>query len=171
VGDRTINQFGADFRYAVEFSKYGRTPASVSRPAWGQPDLHYRLTATSPNRRCPPSRLPRWGWKPHHSGRPELFVRGCPRAVQSTRISTLIRPLCGSPWGMDEVTGLLQLRQTRRSAVCSLIMNRHRRRSASHSRRRLADSLDSQPGDHLHSGVGQPVAAAVLRPAHGPSTS
>jgi hypothetical protein len=53
VGDRTINQFGADFRYAVEFSKYGRTPASVSRPAWGQPDLRYRLTATSPNRRCP----------------------------------------------------------------------------------------------------------------------
>ena len=58
VGDRTINQFGADFRYAVEFSKYGRAPLEVSRPPPGQPDLHYRLASTTPNRRCQPFRLP-----------------------------------------------------------------------------------------------------------------
>ena len=53
VGDRTINQFGADFRYAVEFSKYGRAPLEVSRPPPGQPDLRYRLGSTTPNRLCP----------------------------------------------------------------------------------------------------------------------
>ena len=52
VGGRTINQFGADFRYAVEFSKYGRAPLEVSRPPPGQPDLRYRLGSTTPNRLC-----------------------------------------------------------------------------------------------------------------------
>jgi len=32
---------GTDFRYAVEFSKYGRTPATTARPSWGQPWKHY----------------------------------------------------------------------------------------------------------------------------------
>src|SRR6478672_4595994 len=44
---------GADFRYAVEFSKYGRAPLEVSRPPPGQPDLRYRLGSTTPNRLCP----------------------------------------------------------------------------------------------------------------------
>src|SRR6476659_9899686 len=52
VGAETINQFGADFRYAVEFSKYGRAPLEVSRPPTGQPDLRYRFGSTTPNRRC-----------------------------------------------------------------------------------------------------------------------
>jgi hypothetical protein len=34
-------QNGTDFRYAVEFSKYGRTPATTARPSWGQPWKHY----------------------------------------------------------------------------------------------------------------------------------
>ena len=34
---------GTDFRYAVEFSKYGRTPATTSRPSWGQPWKHYAV--------------------------------------------------------------------------------------------------------------------------------
>ena len=34
---------GTDFRYAVEFSKYGRTPATTSRPFWGQPWKHYAV--------------------------------------------------------------------------------------------------------------------------------
>jgi len=45
---------GTDFRYAVEFSKYGRTPSAASRPPQGQPDLRYRLTSTTPNRLGPP---------------------------------------------------------------------------------------------------------------------
>ena len=59
VGDRTINQFGADFRYAVEFSKNGHTPAPVSRPAWGQPCKHYparfAVSTARPDPLCSPS--------------------------------------------------------------------------------------------------------------------
>jgi hypothetical protein len=32
---------GTDFRYAVEFSKNGHTPAAAFRPPWGQPCKHY----------------------------------------------------------------------------------------------------------------------------------
>ena len=38
-----INQFGTDFRYAVEFSKNGRTPFRTFRSVLGQPDLRYGL--------------------------------------------------------------------------------------------------------------------------------
>ena len=41
---------GTDFRYAVEFSKNGHTPAAAFRPPWGQPCKHYRLTFSAPNR-------------------------------------------------------------------------------------------------------------------------
>ena len=51
VGDRTHKTIGADFRYAVEFSKNGRTPAPVSQPAWGQPCKHYPVRFAVSN--CP----------------------------------------------------------------------------------------------------------------------
>ena len=35
------NQFGTDFRYAVEFSKNRRTPSTASRPSQGQPEPRY----------------------------------------------------------------------------------------------------------------------------------
>src|SRR6478609_10309151 len=50
VGSRDNKSVGTDFRYAVEFSKYGRTPATTARPSWGQPDRLYRLTSATPNR-------------------------------------------------------------------------------------------------------------------------
>ena len=53
VGCRDDKSVGTDFRYAVEFSKYGRAPLEVSRPPPGQPDLRYRLGSTTPNRLCP----------------------------------------------------------------------------------------------------------------------
>src|SRR6478735_6020030 len=53
VGSRDNKSVGTDFRYAVEFSKYGRAPLEVSRPPPRQPDLRYRLGSTTPNRLCP----------------------------------------------------------------------------------------------------------------------
>ena len=50
-GRQNNKSVGADFRYAVEFSKYGRTPAPVSQPAWGQPWKHYPVRFAVSN--CP----------------------------------------------------------------------------------------------------------------------
>jgi len=98
---------GTDFRYAVEFSKYGRTPSAASRPPRGQPDLRYRLTPTTPNRLGPPppdALAQRVLRQTPTSG---ANIWRFPRAVQSLRIDFRSQPLCGSPRGMDEVTGPL----------------------------------------------------------------
>src|SRR6476469_5817047 len=50
-GRQNNKSVGTDFRYAVEFSKYGRTPAPVSQPAWGQPWKHYPVRFAVSN--CP----------------------------------------------------------------------------------------------------------------------
>ncbi len=42
---------GTDFRYTVEFSKNGHTPAAAFRPPWGQPCKHYRVRSAVSN--CP----------------------------------------------------------------------------------------------------------------------
>jgi hypothetical protein len=104
VGDRTHKTIGADFRYAVEFSKNGRTPLEVSRPPPGQPDLRYRLASTIPNRLRLPIPTPWQGASSANSGQRSSIIGGVPWAVQ-LRWILAIRPLCGSPWGMDEVTG------------------------------------------------------------------
>ena len=104
VGDRNHKSVGTDFRYAVEFSKNGRAPSAVSQPAWGQPDLRYRLASTIPNRRSPAVPDSPAKRKLRQLRLAELIIGGCPRAVQ-LRWILAIRPLCGSPWGMEEVTG------------------------------------------------------------------
>jgi len=103
VGAETINQFGADFRYAVEFSKYGRAPLEVSRPPPGQPDLRYRLGSTTPNRLCPAvpdSRRRRVRRRLRCRGGEHRGVSPGP----SICLDLPVRPLCGSPWGMEKVT-------------------------------------------------------------------
>ena len=77
-GRQNNKTIGADFRYAVEFSKNGRTPLEVSRPPPGQPDLRYRLASTIPNRRRLPDPDSLAERKLRQLRPAELVYRGCP---------------------------------------------------------------------------------------------
>ena len=138
---------GTDFRYAVEFSKYGRTPSAASRPPPGQPDLRYRLTSTTPNRlgRPPPDALAQ---RVLRQLRPAERTSGVPqgRPVAADRLRS--QPLCGSPWGMDEVTGPLPPRQTCRSAACFMIISLNRCRSEGWAG--ITPRRPARSGDRVH---------------------
>ena len=92
VGAQTINQLALTFGTLLSSQSTDAHPSAASRPSWGQPDLRYRLTSTTPNRLGPAA--PRLPWRRRvlrQLRRAEVIIRGVPRAVQSLRIFLLIR--------------------------------------------------------------------------------
>jgi hypothetical protein len=140
---------GTDFRYAVEFSKYGRTPSAASRPPQGQPDLRYRLTSTTPNRLGPPppdALAQRVLRQTPTSG--AHFWR-FPRAVQLAADFSSDPSCCAVPLGAwTKLRGDCLPRQTRRSAALSIIICLNRCRSQ--GRAGAADRRPAGSGDAVH---------------------
>src|SRR6478752_6460087 len=102
-GRQNNKSVGTDFRYAVEFSKYGRAPLEVSRPPPGQPDLRYRLSAVIPNRRFLPIPTPLSRRKPGHLRLTGGSLSGLAPGHPAARILIAIRLLCGSPWAKTKL--------------------------------------------------------------------
>jgi hypothetical protein len=120
---------GADFRYAVEFSKYGRAPLEVSRPPPGQPDLRYRLGSTTPNRLCPAVPDSHRDARVTASALTDVFAGVCPWAVQLPE--TFRSGRCAVPLGAwTKLRGHCGSRQTRRSSRVSVINGLNRCRWA-----------------------------------------
>ena len=128
-GRQNNKSVGTDFRYAVEFSKNGRTPSPVSRPAWGQPWKHYPVRFAVSN--CPARSALLAATGAQLTDPCGCGHRGCrPRPVDRSGAMSSRSGRCRFPLGHGRSYGLdCRPRQTCRSAAFRVILPLNRCRS------------------------------------------
>ena len=120
---------GTDFRYTVEFSKNGHTPAAAFRPPWGQPCKHYRVRLAEST--CPapsPTATGRAGaqWRTPRGG-PPWDRRPPARRTVAARLAEQY----GEPTGVSNRLPVATFRQPsgrRRAPAAMVVFAAHRPR-------------------------------------------